>query len=288
MKVLATIPHYYKVGGDTRYGSGRQDPRLRSHQLLRTLLHLHQHFGSGACQLDIGKKEAHRLDLNRSLEIAICVHEDDHLLKNLSQHTSLFRVISVKGNPKHLGFACHKVLGDSPGFDRYIYLEDDLLIHDPAYFEKLKHVEASLGPWALLQPNRFERGHHPLSKKCYVDGPLREGALDLYRDSSRPDTAALDWGYSKIHLEKAKNPHSGTFSLSQTQWDLWKSSPHFMGMDVSFVGPLESAASLSVMKTFEIFKTIPEDAHHFEIEHQAQGFLSQVIQGRIPLKKSST
>jgi|SaaInlStandDraft_1057018.scaffolds.fasta_scaffold08455_2 hypothetical protein len=285
MKLLVAIPHYFKSEGDTRYGSGRQPVEVRSRHLLRTLLQLHQFFGRGASQLDIANKKARFLDLNVSLEIIICVHENNHLLNHLQHYSSLFSAVQVDGNPKKLGFACHKVLGEREGYDRYLFLEDDLVIHDTEYFQKLDHVESTFGPWALVQPHRFERGHNALTRKCYIDGALRKKILLPFTDPSRPDNLVLDWGHSQVHFEKALNPHSGSFCLSHEQWLLWKNSPHFKDQDSSFIGPLESSASLSVMKSFEIYKTLAHQAHHFEIEHQGQGFLSQVINGALPLEE---
>mgnify|MGYP006429176285 CR=1 FL=1 len=286
MKILVAIPHYFKAGSDKRYGSGRQNPKIRSQQLLRTILNLHQHFGSKTTELDISQKRAQYIEREINLDLAIFVHQEDHLLNHLSQYHQLFKAKRVGGDPKMLGFACQKFLGEQSGYDHYLYLEDDLLIHDPSYFDKLRHLETCYGPELLLQPHRFERGPQALSRKCYIDGALREDLLLPFQQKSNPDSLILDWGYSSIQLEKAKNPHSGTYCLSKEQWQIWTKAAHFLDLDTSFVGPLESAASLSIMKSFEVYKTISPQSHHFEVEHQGHGFISQVIKGRIPMKKN--
>jgi hypothetical protein len=49
-----------------------------------------------------------------------------------------------------------------------------------------------------------------------------------------------------------------------------------MDRDTTFVGPLESAATLGIMKTFRVYKTVPEQAYLFEIEHSGSRYLDAI------------
>jgi hypothetical protein len=62
----------------------------------------------------------------------------------------------------------------------------------------------------------------------------------------------------------------------------WANQTYFLDRDISFVGPLESAATLGIMKTFRIYKTSPEQASFLEIQHFGTGFL-RLIGGQVGL-----
>ena len=47
---------------------------------------------------------------------------------------------------------------------------------------------------------------------------------------------------------------------------------HFDERDCSFIGPLESAATLGALKTFPIYKPFARDAGWLEIQHLDQRF----------------
>jgi hypothetical protein len=61
--------------------------------------------------------------------------------------------------------------------------------------------------------------------------------------------------------------------------DSWAAKPYFLDRDTSFVGPLESAATLGVMKTFRVYKPAPETGAFLEIEHPGTRFLGLI---RVP------
>jgi hypothetical protein len=56
----------------------------------------------------------------------------------------------------------------------------------------------------------------------------------------------------------------------------WMRQPHFLDRSPAFIGPLESAATLGIMRTFRIYKPARENASFLEIEHFGTGFLSQL------------
>ena len=47
----------------------------------------------------------------------------------------------------------------------------------------------------------------------------------------------------------------------------WAAQPYFLDRSKDFVSPLESAATLGIMRTFRIYKTTPECADFLEVQH---------------------
>jgi hypothetical protein len=85
-----------------------------------------------------------------------------------------------------------------------------------------------------------------------------------------------------VPFRRPLNPHSGCYFLNASQMAYWAKQPYFLDRDTSFIGPLESAATLGVMRTFRIYKPAPSMAAFLEIEHAGTGFLA-LIGGQVGL-----
>jgi hypothetical protein len=79
-----------------------------------------------------------------------------------------------------------------------------------------------------------------------------------------------------IRFCRPANPHSGCFFLNAAQMSRWAARPDFLDRDTSFIGPLESAATLGIMRTFRVYKPTVENANFLEIEHHGTGFIGQL------------
>ncbi|NEP47205.1 MAG: calcium-binding protein, partial [Okeania sp. SIO2H7] len=77
-------------------------------------------------------------------------------------------------------------------------------------------------------------------------------------------------------FQRTLNPHAGCYFLNAEQMKQWASKPYFLDRDTNFIGPLESAATLGIMKTFRIYKTAGPDASFLEIQHFGTTFLSLI------------
>ncbi|WP_207436498.1 hypothetical protein, partial [Sabulibacter ruber] len=53
--------------------------------------------------------------------------------------------------------------------------------------------------------------------------------------------------------------------------------PFFLDRDASFVGPLESAATLGIMRSFKIYKPHESCANFLEIHHACNRYLERQI-----------
>lgn len=63
-------------------------------------------------------------------------------------------------------------------FDYFCYLEDDILIADPLFFDKQLWFSGQFGDDCMLQPNRYELFRDRY--KIYVDGPLPKSLARPY------------------------------------------------------------------------------------------------------------
>lgn len=175
-----------------------------------------------------------------------------------------------------LPFECQRVLRDNLGrYDYYVYLEDDLILHDPWFFAKLLWFNQHTELLDLLQPNRFEIGLAAPYCKAYVDGDLAPQVAGRFQNiAHRPMLRATALG-QPVAFKRPKNPHSGCFFLTDEQLAHWVKQAHFGDLDCRFVSPLESAATLGIMKTFRVYK--PADPPGFlEVQHFGQSFLGLV------------
>ena len=73
-----------------------------------------------------------------------------------------------------------------------------------------------------------------------------------------------------IQFQRAGNPHAGCFFLTRSQMTLWASTVDFGQPSNQFIGPLESAASLHLMRYFRVYKPALSWANFLEIEHWGQ------------------
>jgi hypothetical protein len=212
-----------------------------------------------------------------NLDVLVCTTEENHLLDRLNLPAGSFIHCPADCAPPLLGFECHSLLCDRLGdYDYYIYVEDDLISRDPWLFVKLGWFTAQLGDEVVLQPNRYEVGPLGLVHKAYIDGDLPPSATAPFQDVTvRPVATGRLLG-TTVAFERAKNPHAGCFFLNARQMESWARKPYFLDRDTRFIGPLESAATLGLMRTFRVYKPAAESAAFLEIEHFGTSFLGQL------------
>jgi hypothetical protein len=284
MRILVTIPHYHVVSGATApdgpwHGSRRQAAETRTAALSSCIAALHQLYGPAPHIIDQATRVA--LPANQRtagrVDVVICTTGDAHVLSRLALPAGSYNHHPTDCPAPLLGFECHAVLLDRlGGYDYYAYLEDDLIAHDPWLLVKLGWFTAQLGDEVLLQLNRYEVGPLGLVHKAYIDGDLPVELTSTFQDLSvRPEATGRLLGMT-VAFHRARNPHAGCFFLNARQMETWASRPYFLDRDTSFIGPLESAATLGIMRTFLVYKPAPESAGFLEIEHYGTSFLNQL------------
>lgn len=273
MRILITIPHFFNAEGDGRYGSTQPNPHPRLNALTRCLRSLQILSGDND---ELWYRDGKRLQpgaANRcsqvQLDIVICTRNDQHLLEQLQMPPGSYEHRVFDCAPLYLGFECHDVLRERLGsYDLFGFLEDDLILHDPAFFTKVAWFQSLGAESDVLQPNRYEQYISPSQlKKVYIDF---EFAAEVDLAGREVDCIAVEAFGQQIEVRQTSNPHSGCFFLSRAQMVHWAAQEHFGKRDASFVGPLESAASLGLARTFRVFKPAPDNASFLEIEHAGQ------------------
>jgi hypothetical protein len=285
MRLLIVIPHYFGPGpADSPNQSNRPDARHhRAQALTAVVTSLHQNFGRDIYGLDHERREMVRRRRSEPhlLDIVICTSEGRHLLGDLAPLRRLFRHHETRGDPRFLGFEGHKLLRDHRGgYDYYGYVEDDIVLADPMFFSKRKSFDRRFGPHALLQPNRYELAAGGAMQKLYVDWRIAERVTKSYQDIRDQPFLALPYGDETIQCERTPYPSAGCFFLNEEQLGLWVEGESFLDGDVSYMSPLDSAVTLSVMKQFRIYKPVLEQAGFLEVLHVSPrwiGWLNQRV-----------
>jgi hypothetical protein len=280
MKILLTIPHFYQAQANAVYGSQMPDPQPRLMALSACLANLQPHFGREQGLLDhqhrsvypINQPHAHQVD------VVICTTQGKHLLSQLALPTGYYVHCETQSEPMWLGFECQAVLRDRRGqYDYYGYLEDDLILHDPWFFAKMVWFNKAVGDGCLLQPNRYEISPLGAAQKLYVDGNLPPRETARFQNVQEQPEIISRVLEMPVRFLRVRNPHSGCFFLNAAQMEHWLKQPYYLDRDASFVGPLESAATLGIMRTFRVYKPASECAGFLEIQHFGNRYAKMVV-----------
>ena len=277
MRMLVLMPHYCRRTAPSdaapgMYGSESGDIAARARQVERAISALHQHLGRRQLLASRNAAAANE-DATVELDVVIVTTPDQHLVDLLPRH--LFIHAMTDKEPRALGFVCHELMRDNIGrYDWYAFMEDDLEITDGLFLQKLTWFGQQFGPSALLQPNRFEVASDLATNKLYIDGNTTRPELSaLFQDITvrpRLEAEALGRTYA---FQRVENPHSGCFFLTAQQLERVAHSPVFGTPSADFFGPLETAATLTVMSAFDVYKPARENANFLEIHHTGRRFL---------------
>ena len=281
MKILIAIVHYWNPAGGGDHQSLRQDPNPRIRALQEQLLCLRR-LGTNHSVLHMQDKAVYRINeaFSNSIDIKIVTDGEHHVLDYLHQSflNTFEHVVSEPSERRLLGFEAHKILAsyaDDP-YDLYCYLEDDLLIHDSLFFEKITSIASIFGDKFLLLPQRYETTGIPgVVDRFYIDGPIDKSELTKLVPSDGP-VRLLKWGTSSIPFSPPDNPHAGCFFLTNSQLKFWIKKDWWLDFDVSFITPLESAATLGIAKTFNLLKPCFSHASWLDIQHYGDSFHSLI------------
>jgi len=282
MKILITIPHYYNFDKTSIHGSSNASLENRTASLTKTIMSLHQHLGKlqyHANYLDEVLEDAN-IESKHTIDIKIVTTGTNNIIERLTVEPDLYSHIKSNSAPLMLGFECRNVLLEYKGeYDFYCYMEDDLVLSDPFFLRKIAWFNSITDNSKLLQPNRFEVSPAKKINKVYIDGDVFILPMHLYYKLDGEDITSnyLD---QMIVFHQPLNPHSGCYFLNSEQFNYWSSQKHYNDGDSSLVGPLESAATLGLMKTFSIYKPAPYNANYLEIEHYGDNYL-RLLQGTV-------
>lgn len=288
LKVRVVIPHYCSDQGSAQhYGStrpGNRDKRIVAlGRTLGALRHLTLQAGAndyifnhtpspGPAPLpQFAQFASHARPI--VLEVLVCLTGDAWLEGALSAFARTMRGVRIDiENPIELGLAARDLLlKTDPVADLSMYMEDDLVIHDPLFFEKqdwfLKHANDQ----AVLMPHRYELDFDDggISRRLFVDGFIEESASDLFPWQPLENAAQGVFRGESVSFDVPNNPHSGCFVLSAPQVHQLRDQ----GVPAKeWVGPLETAATFTSAHCFPVYKPALSCSNFLTIEHAHHSF----------------
>ncbi len=281
-RVLFTIAHYYAASRDGKYGSTRASARAgRRDALARTIAGLHATVAQPQALVDgprHGFAAANDGDATE-VDVVVCTTGEDHLVGDLDLPAGSFRHHRTTAQPQFLGYECHAVLRDQlPAHDWFCYLEDDIAIEDPLFFNKLDWFAGWAGDDSVLQPNRFETSDEGPVRRLYIDGePVTPDRVGYIPDLSERQWISAETLGRQMWFGRVVNAHSGCFFLTRSQMERWSAQPDFLSRETAFVGPLESAATLGLLRHFRTYKPTRSNAAFLEVRHLHRRYLGALL-----------
>ncbi|RAI39431.1 hypothetical protein [Rhodoplanes roseus] len=269
MRILVVVAHYFRpqegadlVGG---LGSGRA-PFAKIAALNAQLVALHRHFGPRRASLDPDDPQGKGRPAD-TLDIVVLTQPGANLLDYVGLAPPAFSVEHADVAPMMLAFEAQRIMRERAGaYDLYAYMEDDLIVHDPAFFAKIAWFAETFGPRAVLLPVRCEMGWTGTPAKVAIDGRLSRDALAPFRRDVAPVLTG-SWNGRSQSFRLPGNPHAGCFVVTAAQLAHWMAQPSFYDRDASWGDPLISAATLAPGKVFGLYKPAEPDPWFLEIEH---------------------
>lgn len=282
--IRAVVPHFHREGSTAGgYGSERAGQRLaRSCALmgcLNGLLNLRHE--SRNYMLDVAKARSFETvpsELAQQWpETTVEVHvftTGDHCLGDVLElmgRRIIVHELEIE-NPRYLPHAARDFLIQNPQpANLNLYFEDDLIIHDPFFAMKMLWMAEQSVHQAVLLPHRYEltasSGVHP---RFYVDGPAApEVGMEAWHQPVKNAAKGSFRGQS-VSFDRPENPHAGCFGLSAVQ--VAKLANQQLP-NLGYIGPLETVATYTVGKYFQILKTSETYLDFFALQHAHPSFL---------------
>ncbi len=283
MRVLVAIAHFFRAEENSKHAS--TDPRRRESraQIIRSVIAGYRGQFGPTQSINVAARRFEQEPARiATLDIVLLTDGPHHLVPPEDAARLGAIVIDAKpADPRRLGFAAHRYMADHrDAYDLFCFSEDDLRVSDPSFFDKIAAFTRSFGPKRILVPNRYEWNPRAGRLKTFIDGDLRRGLMQPY-EAALPDESVLEQPAlgRAIALRRAGNPHAGFFAITAAQLAHWIAQPYFGDEDCSFIGPLESAATLGMLKTFPIYKSTGQDLGWLQIEHVDNRFSGLKLEG---------
>lgn len=286
--VRVAIPHFCRIAdndGDG-YGSSRADAAIFRAVALSRCLGGVLSLVRGAEEEILGIAEANVLKAPRVLvpgqqaaglviDCHVFVCGDDYLADVIKAFERRITVHHLSlDDPRQLPFAVRDFLlkdeaaGDA---DLSLYLEDDLVIQDCLYVDKLLWFYRKTNHRYTLMPHRYELTGYHLTPRLFVDGPIDPEVLPEHHQPAEKVASGSFAGGERIHFDLASNPHSGSFACSAQQ----RRTILAAGVaDDGFIGPLETVATFTVLQHLPVMKPSWAQRNFLLVEHAHPSFLA--------------
>lgn len=278
VKVDVYIPHYFREEGEeSGYGSARPGARLqRSIALSRCLSGLiNLERRRQDCTINISRKSIDLFPAKSEdeiqIRITVCTDGHNRIDEVLQHYRETVRVIDIQlENPRLLALRTRDQLINRPSdADFFIYMEDDLVINDPLYIDKIVWFYQRTNHGICLMPHRYELINSRELGRTLIDGDLRDSFIRQYYQPAVNAAQGQFRGTEPVQFDIPSNPHSGSFILSRSQATALGSQSL---PEEGFIGPLETAATLTVMQYYPVMKTSYPCRGFFAVEHGHPSF----------------
>ena len=286
--VRVAIPHFCRIAdndGDG-YGSSRSNAAIFRAVALSRCLGGVLSLARGAEEEILGIAEATVLKAPRAvvpgqeaaglvIDCHVLVCGDDYFVDALKAFERRITVHRLSlDDPRRLPFAVRDFLlkDEAAGnADLSLYLEDDLVIQDRLYCDKLLWFLRRTNHQFALMPHRYELSGYQLMPRFFVDGPIDPEVLPDHQQPAEMVASGSFAGGERIGFDIASNPHSGSFSCSSLQ------RQRILAAGVAeegFVGPLETVATFTVLQHLPVMKPTWAQRDFLVLEHAHPSFLS--------------
>ena len=167
---------------------------------------LHRYFGPRRLARDARASPIEGGETN-TLDIVIMTVRGANVLDRIGIDSSEYTVEYFDGPPLMLAFEAQRIMRErAGGYDFYGYMEDDLSITDPAFFEKLGWFASQFGPEAMLVPARYEMSHTGTLAKMTIEPRLSGDIVKGLRRSGLPATLSGRWNGREQTFHLPNNP----------------------------------------------------------------------------------
>jgi len=195
------------------------------------------------------------------LQIIINTMKEKHVIEYLPEHQR--NLIQVKEradcHPALIEFrAQDEFIQHIDEFEWFIFLEDDIILHDTCVLDKISSFKKNLRDERIvLMPNRYEMYK---GVKTYLDLGNAQEKKYLYNRLSILKIGG--WEFVRF-----LNPHAAFYCLSKDQLRLWIKSGRRWYDKVAAYGPIESSASGCLQECFILYKPHTTNLYFFEVQH---------------------
>jgi hypothetical protein len=270
MRALVVLAHYFSAEAKPRHSSVDESRRENRRKAVETVIQGYRGLFGTSSKLRFADRSLDILPGSVDLDIRVLTVPGCSLVTpEFRKAHGVWETSAMPDNPRMLGFSAYHIFAKlSDQYDWFIFSEDDLLVRDPLFFDKLAWFNATFGDRRVLSPNRLEWNPAAKRLKTYVDGDLsRETFTRLTRGLPDEDVLVGRPLLREQRFARARNPHSGFYAITKAQLAHWMAQPHWLDYDTSFVTPLESAATLGLTKTFGVYKPADDAPSFLEVEH---------------------
>ncbi len=264
MRLLVVIPHYVASRPDESAVNGSGGPSLpRIAALSEQIQSLFSYFGPNRTPR---RSDAAPGSQAAAVDVVVMSRQGSSILDRIAADSRHVSVEYCDCDPLMLIFEAQRVLRDRFGsYDLYAMMEDDLIIRDPLFLDKVQWFAGQFGETRLLQPHRYEMSKRGVIRKALIEPIFKP--QPLFAKDEHPPRLSGNWRGFDIGFEQPGNPHAGCYFLTAAQLRYWMDQPWFYDRNPDWIGPLESGGTRSLAQTFAVYKPVEAQADFLEIEH---------------------